>query len=92
MEPFLSLSVNKSYGDFSLDCEAEFDDGVTAVFGPSGSGKTTLLDCIAGMTSPDAGEIRLQGSPLYSSGERVDLAPESGDSVTCFSMVRCFRI
>ena len=76
MEPFLRLSVNKSYGDFSLDCEAEFGDGVTAVFGPSGSGKTTLLDCIAGMASPDSGEIMLQGSPLYSSGERVDLAPE----------------
>ena len=76
VESFLRLRVNKSYGDFSLDCEAEFDDGVTAVFGPSGSGKTTLLDCIAGMASPDSGEIRLQGSPLYSSGERVDLAPE----------------
>ena len=76
MDPFLSLNVRKSYGDFVLDCEAEFDDGVTAVFGPSASGKTTLLDCIAGMTSPDSGEILLQDSPLYSSGERVDLAPE----------------
>ncbi len=76
MEPFLHLKVSKSFGGFSLDCEVDFDDGVTAVFGPSGSGKTTLLDCIAGMTSPDSGEIRLQGSPLYSSAERVDLAPE----------------
>ena len=76
MDPFLSLNVRKSFGDFVLDCEAEFDDGVTAVFGPSGSGKTTLLDCIAGMTSPDSGEICLQDSPLYSSDERVDLAPE----------------
>ncbi len=76
MEPFLSLNLRKSYGDFILDCEADFDDGVTAVFGRSGSGKTTLLDCIAGMTSPDSGEIRVQGSPLFSSGGRVDLAPE----------------
>ena len=76
VESFLSLSVRKSYGDFSLDCEADFDNGVTAVFGPSGSGKTTLLDCIAGMISPDSGEIWLQGSALFSSGERVDLAPE----------------
>ena len=76
MESFLSFNVRKSYGDFALDCAADFDDGVTAVFGPSGSGKTTVLDCIAGMTSPDSGEIRLRGSPLYSSRARVDLAPE----------------
>lgn len=76
MGPFLQLNVRKTYGDFALECEAEFGGGVTAVFGPSGSGKTTLLDCIAGMTSPDSGEIRVQGAPLYSSDKRVDLAPE----------------
>ena len=76
MGPFLQLNVRKTYGDFALECEAEFDEGVTAVFGPSGSGKTTLLDCIAGMTSPDSGEIRVQDSPLFSSDKKVDLAPE----------------
>ena len=75
-DAFLSFRVRKSYGDFALDCEAEFDEGVTAVFGPSGSGKTTLLDCIAGMTSPDTGDIRIQGEPLYSSGAGVDVVPE----------------
>ena len=75
-DAFLSFRVRKSYGDFALDCEADFDEGVTAVFGPSGSGKTTLLDCIAGMTSPDTGDIRIQGEPLYSSDTGVDVAPE----------------
>ena len=75
-EPFISFRVKKSYGDFSLDCDADFDSGVTAVFGPSGSGKTTLLDCIAGMTSPNSGEIRLQDSLLYSSQNGMDVAPE----------------
>ena len=73
---FLSFRVRKSYGDFALDCEADFDGGVTAVFGPSGSGKTTLLDCIAGMISPDVGEIRVEGARVYSSEDGVDLAPE----------------
>ena len=75
-DSFISFRVRKSYGDFSLDCEADFVDGVTAVFGPSGSGKTTLLDCIAGMTSPDTGYIRVQGDSVYSSDSRVDHAPE----------------
>ena len=76
-DSFISFRVRKSYGDFSLDCQADFDDGVTAVFGPSGSGKTTLLDCIAGMTSPDTGYIRVQGDSVYSSDSGVDHAPET---------------
>ena len=75
-DSFISFRVRKSYGDFSLDCQADFDNGVTAVFGPSGSGKTTLLDCIAGMTSPDTGYIRVQGDSVYSSDSGVDQVPE----------------
>lgn len=46
------------------------------MFGPSGSGKTTLLDSIAGMVSPDSGEIRVGGRAIYSSADGVDLPPE----------------
>ena len=36
-----------------------FPEGrITCVMGPSGSGKTTLLMLIAGLSAPDAGEIR----------------------------------
>ena len=31
------------------------------IVGPSGSGKTTLLRCVAGLESPDRGEIRIAG-------------------------------
>ena len=72
----LSFQICKKYDDFMLDCHGEFGPGVTAVFGPSGSGKTTMLNCIAGMTSPDLGEIRVGGAPVYSSESEVDLAPE----------------
>jgi putative ABC transport system ATP-binding protein len=34
---------------------------ILAVMGPSGSGKSTLLHCLAGILTPDAGEIRFTG-------------------------------
>ncbi len=72
----LELRVLKSFGDFVLECEARFGDGVTAIFGPSGSGKSTLLNSIAGLVRPDAGEIRFRGEALYSSDEGVHVPPE----------------
>ena len=59
--------LNKSYGvtqifqqiDFSAQ-EGEF----VTLLGPSGCGKSTLLRCLAGLTSPDSGQIMLQGEDI----------------------------
>jgi ATP-binding cassette subfamily C protein/ATP-binding cassette subfamily C exporter for protease/lipase/ATP-binding cassette subfamily C protein EexD len=37
---------------------------VLAIVGPSGGGKSTLCRLLAGISAPNAGEIRLDGSPL----------------------------
>ena len=74
--PLLQFSIRKRFGDFTLDCEGRFRDGVTAVFGPSGSGKSTLLNSIAGLERPDEGEIVFDGETLYSSRRGVNLPPE----------------
>ncbi len=37
-----------------------------SILGPSGCGKTTLLRLIAGLESPDIGEIHLKGKPITS--------------------------
>lgn len=42
---------------------------ILAVMGPSGSGKSTLLHCLAGILTPDAGEI-------YYAGRRIDTLSE----------------
>jgi iron(III) transport system ATP-binding protein len=41
------------------------------LLGPSGCGKTTTLRCVAGLDTPDEGEIALGERLLFSSGRRV---------------------
>jgi len=42
---------------------------ILAVMGPSGSGKSTLLHCLAGILTPDSGEIRFDGRRIDTMGE-----------------------
>jgi len=74
--PLLKFSVIKRFPSFRLECEGVIESGVTGIFGPSGSGKTTLLNCIAGLTTPDEGEIEVMGRPVYSSDRRKNEPPE----------------
>jgi putative ABC transport system ATP-binding protein len=44
---------------------------VVAVMGPSGSGKSTLLHCLAGILTPDSGEIEFEGRRIDGLDEKV---------------------
>ncbi len=51
------------------------------ILGPNGSGKTTLLKLLAGVLTPDAGEVALDGRPLSSLGRaavarRIAIVPQ----------------
>lgn len=56
--------VNKSFGAFQAlkSVSLEIPDGeLVALLGPSGGGKTTLLRSIAGLETPDSGQILFGG-------------------------------
>lgn len=46
------------------------------LLGPSGCGKTTLLRCIAGLETPDEGEILIGGATVFSACRGIALPPE----------------
>jgi len=48
----------------SLDLEIA-EGELFVIVGASGSGKTTLLRCIAGLETPDGGEIRIAGKIVF---------------------------
>ncbi len=81
---YLDFEIKLHQGDFDLDVAGSFSDGITAIFGPSGAGKSTLLACLAGMTTPDSGYVRLDGETLFASDEGVRRSPQSMRSVMVF--------
>jgi ABC-type Fe3+/spermidine/putrescine transport system ATPase subunit len=69
--------LSKGYPDKPLLLKADFELQARArilLCGPSGSGKSTLLRLIAGLESPDEGDIRLAGA-LASSHRKVVIPP-----------------
>ena len=48
---------------------------IFAIMGPSGSGKSTLLHCLAGIYTPDQGEVLFDGQPvnIMSEADRTKL-------------------
>src|SRR5580698_11325928 len=59
--------------DFLLEAECVCAPGITILFGASGAGKTTLLDCIAGLTTPEAGRIKVRDRMFFDSQQGINL-------------------
>lgn len=61
----LHLDIEKRLGTFHLQVRLDVGTEILVLFGPSGAGKTQTLNAIAGLMTPDAGEITLDGTPFF---------------------------
>ncbi|WP_024793912.1 ABC transporter ATP-binding protein [Tomitella biformata] len=66
----------KKYGDNvvvdNLDLPIE-DGEFLVLLGPSGCGKTTTLRCLAGLETPQGGEITFKGQKMFDAAANVDV-------------------
>ena len=72
----LSVEIEKQLGDFRLEVQFQAEDETLALLGASGCGKSVTLKCIAGILTPDAGRIALDGVTLYDSAAKINLPPQ----------------
>lgn len=60
-------NINKNFGDYKASDNVNFEieqGKLIGLLGPSGSGKTTILRMIAGLESPDSGDIIINGTKV----------------------------
>jgi nitrate/nitrite transport system ATP-binding protein len=81
-------SISKSYGSSATPTRVLKDVSLTveegefvAIVGFSGSGKTTLINLMAGIASPDSGQVLFRGEPVAEPG------PERGVVFQSYSLL-----
>jgi D-xylose transport system ATP-binding protein len=77
-DPILSMrDINKSFGPVHVLRGVDFDayrGEVTALVGDNGAGKSTLIKCIAGIYTPDSGDIFFDNEKVTIHGPRDSTA------------------
>lgn len=95
------LSLSRGQRTLLSGLSARFAPGsVSVILGPNGAGKSTLLDSIAGLRTPAAGTVRLDGvsvsaMPLRERARRIGYLPQGGElhwNLKCRELVALGRL
>ncbi len=69
------IKLKKQLGNTLIDIEfSPKPHSITAIFGQSGAGKTSVINMIAGLITPDDGEIIINDKTLYNYNKNINVA------------------
>ncbi|NMA69050.1 MAG: ATP-binding cassette domain-containing protein [Desulfitobacterium sp.] len=69
----VKVKIKRILPSFTLEVDFQVANEILVLVGPSGAGKSTILQCIAGLQTPEEGEIRVKDKILYSSISKINL-------------------
>lgn len=72
----MHIRITKKLKNFLLDIDFRASERL-AILGPSGCGKSMTLKCIAGIVTPDQGQITLNGRVLFDKQRKIHLKTQS---------------
>lgn len=78
MAKIIIRNLTKRYGEATAldNVSLEIEPGEFLVLlGPSGCGKTTLLRCLAGLETPDKGQIIIGDNVVFDNSKKINIAP-----------------
>ncbi len=75
----IQVSIRKLFRareySFQLDVDFSSDSDTITIFGPSGAGKSATLQCIAGLVTPDHGNIGVNETIFFHSTHKINIPP-----------------
>lgn len=70
----INVNIKKKLNEFTLDTQfCEEGANIIVVLGESGCGKSTLLNSIAGIVTPDSGEITVNNNVLFNKDKNINV-------------------
>lgn len=72
----IQADIRKVLPGFTLDVSFSAGNEALALLGASGCGKSLTLRCIAGIETPDAGRIAVDGVTFFDSEQNINLTPQ----------------
>ena len=70
----MKCNIEKKLNHFVLNVDFTVENEILCIMGESGSGKTSILNSIAGLLTPDKGDIVLDDNILFS--DKINLKPQ----------------
>lgn len=72
----VNINIKKNLGSFCMDVQFQSEASRIGILGASGCGKSMTLKSIAGIETPDEGEIIIHDRVLYHSNQKVNVKPQ----------------